>query len=486
MKDVLDVRAANEKERQESVADIEALESGIAQLEAKRADYTERLATYEAGRRQYEEGLIAYDVGKAEYNVGLSEYDNSKLDYQEALAALEANTPAYEAGKASYETGLAALTAGRAEYDSGLAAYNAGLAQLNANTPIYEMAKPLVTAGQAAFEAFVDQMTSEYEEGKAQLADYEAKLALYDQISALPIENAAAALFQQGFIPEATPEAATAFLAIMKAQLDANAPAYQAGKEQIAAMEPLIPYLGMSYAEVAATVKFYEDSKAQLDAAAVGLASARQALASGEAQLAAGKALIDEYEAGKAALEAAAPQLTAAEQQLSQAELQLTYAAAQLTNTEAQLDEDLEMIAEFEDGQTRIDSDKQALLENPAVKAMVDEGVDIIAAAMADVDRRSELAREELTGRMLQYLPLLAAATLGVFAAIVALSRGKLKGALILGALALLASIAGNVLGLMRGYSEHPLQMAALLILFTAAALSVLSLIPFAKAPTAE
>lgn len=505
--DVLDTKKVKEKEKEDTLASIQQLEDGVNMLESKRADYEAGKATYDAGIAQYDEKKAEYDAGVKKIADNTPAYEAGKVTYAEGLATYNAGLAKYNAGKTEYNTKLGLYNAGKDKYDAGLKEYKAKeqlveqLAELNAGLDQIAAKIGKTRADGADIDGFINYQldatkgpTAPDGTGAsaawyvanlpAQITTLEGQLAALDEtdptneaqittlkgtISALET-NLGTAQASLSLLQKLSGGITTA-CASKAVTLDKGATYVTERGAMVSALVYFVPaakdQLADANTELTAGKKTLDESAPLLAAAKAQLAAAEKQLAEGKTQLAAGKAKLDEYEAGKATLEAAKPQLEAAEKQLA--------------DGKAQLDQ-------FEDGQKTVDAGFATLAENADVKAKIDAGMDPIVAGREVVDEQTVITTDTLMSRMYQYIALVVAAILGLVAGIMGAgaakmpSVGKIKGGVILGALALVVAIGANVFGALKSYSDYTLQMVAMIAIAVAALLFVVAIIKYKNA----
>ncbi|MEG1540307.1 MAG: hypothetical protein RRY47_00040, partial [Oscillospiraceae bacterium] len=161
---------------------------------------------------------------------------------------------------------------------------------------------------------------------------------------------------------------------------------------------------------------------------------------------------------------------------------------ATLAAAAKQLEDGKALIAEFEAGQAQVDAGYATVKENPEVLKRIEGGMDPIEAGRAEVDAQTVITTKDLTGRLFLYLGAILAALVGIVAAILGFgaattpSIGKIKGGIILGALALLVGAAANVYGFMNAYTAFPMQMYAIIAVAVFALLYVVAIFRYKNA----
>lgn len=387
--------------------------------EKNKAETLEKLDTLKAGVAELEKNRAAYEEGLKAYEDGTAEYEQGQKD-------LEAGEADYEAGKIKIANGKAALAAGQKEYDTSLAQYNYTVN--NRDTVIDQKTEEYIKANPAVVNGLIEKNL-----------DTGVEAAVKQQSEAMVQQELAKFKAANPEADEATLKAAEAQIrAAVEAQHDAIKAGVMANDEAMAKIRAGVE------AQVKAGIR--EQVAAQVDA---GIADAKVKLAAGKAKLDKSKA---ELRAGEAALAAAEKQLAEGKDKLSAAEDQLADGKTQLET--------------FEAGQKQIDAGYATLMENEKIAAKVENGMDALDAGYAVVDEESEITTADLVGRAV-YIGLgMLGALFGLIAAFVKLPKCK-----VFGAIALVLAVAGNVVGLIRTYSEQQLPMIALIVLAVAAIL---------------
>lgn len=387
--------------------------------EKNKAETLEKLDTLKAGVAELEKNRAAYEEGLKAYEDGTAEYEQGQKD-------LEAGEADYEAGKTKIANGKVALAAGQKEYDTSLAQYNYTVN--NRDTVIDQKTEEYIKANPAVVNGLIEKNL-----------DTGVEAAVKQQSEAMVQQKLAEFKAANPEADEATLKAAEAQIrTAVEAQHDAIKAGVMANDEAMAKIRAGVE------AQVKAGIR--EQVAAQVDA---GIADAKVKLAAGKAKLDKSKA---ELRAGEAALAAAEKQLAEGKDKLSAAEDQLADGKTQLET--------------FEAGQKQIDAGYATLMENEKIAAKVENGMDALDAGYAVVDEETEITTADLVGRAV-YIGLgMLGALFGLIAAFVKLPKCK-----VFGAIALVLAVAGNVVGLIRTYSEQQLPMIALIVLAVAAIL---------------
>lgn len=387
--------------------------------EKNKAETLEKLDTLKAGVAELEKNRAAYEEGLKAYEDGTAEYEQGQKD-------LKAGEADYEAGKIKIANGKVALAAGQKEYDTSLAQYNYTVN--NRDTVIDQKTEEYIKANPAVVNGLIEKNL-----------DTGVEAAVKQQSEAMVQQELAKFKAANPEADEATLKAAEAQIrAAVEAQHDAIKAGVMANDEAMAKIRAGVE------AQVKAGIR--EQVAAQVDA---GIADAKVKLAAGKAKLDKSKA---ELRAGEAALAAAEKQLAEGKDKLSAAEDQLADGKTQLET--------------FEAGQKQIDAGYATLMENEKIAAKVEKGMDALDAGYEVVDEETEVTTADLVGRAV-YIGLgMLGALFGLIAAFVKLPKCK-----VFGAIALVLAVAGNVVGLIRTYSEQQLPMIALIVLAVAAIL---------------
>lgn len=249
-------------------------------------------------------------------------------ELENAIALLKENEEAYLDGIGAYTKGLSDYNAGKSELNKGYKDYNKGKQRLEDGYAEYNEGKRTYEEGLAAYEEGKKQL----EEGKKQVAEGQALI-------------------------------------------DTNTQAYLEGKEKLAKIEPLLPYVDfyLEYREKKLTSwKGFANAQAWF-AAVVRPIAANNGLeipadvtdfpAYIEQMVADGKAQLKEYEDGLKTLEEGKKQVAEGEAQLRDAELQLEEGKAKLDAAEKQLADGEK---ELKQGQSKLSAGEQELREGAA------------------------------------------------------------------------------------------------------------------------
>ncbi len=387
--------------------------------EKNKAETLEKLDTLKAGVAELEKNRAAYEEGLKAYEDGTAEYEQGQKD-------LEAGEADYKAGQTKIANGKVALAAGQKEYDASLAQYNYTVN--NRDKVIDQKTEEYIKANSETFNALVEK---NLDTGVETAVKQQSEAMIQQKLAEFKAANPEA--------DEATLKAAEARISAgVEAQHDAIKAGVMANDEAMAKIRAGV--------EVQVKAGIREQVAAQVDA---GIADAKTKLAAGKATLDKSKA---ELSAGESALAAAEKQLAEGRDKLSAAEEQLADGKTQLET--------------FEAGQAQIDAGYATLMENEKIAAKVENGMDALDAGYEVVDEETEITTADLVGRAV-YIGLgMLGALFGLIAAFVKLPKCK-----VFGAIALVLAVAGNVVGLIRTYSEQQLPMIALIALAVAAIL---------------
>lgn len=414
IRDVLQEKSDGEKEKAETLESLDTLKAGVEKLEAN--------------RQAYEDGKLAYDEGTAAYEQGKSDYAKGQND----LAA----------GINEYNDGKNTLAAGKAEYAAGMKEYKEKLA-----TYEYSLANK---------EAIIDKNTADYIAANA------------DSVNALVEQN----------MPQGVDAAVKQQL---EPQIQNQLEAYKAANpeataEQLAAAETQIreAVYGGYYDTVKAQIEANPDAMAQVRALVTEQVHAgvrQQVAAQVDASLADAQ---KQLEAGKAKLDAAAKEIEAGEKKLSAAESEIAAgrqklidAAEQLTDAEQQLADGKEQLDTFEEGQAQVDAGYAVLMKNEKIAAKVNgEGMDALDAGYLVVEESTAETTEDLVTRAVYIGLSMLAALIGIVAAAMSAKGRRVN---VIAGVMLLLMAAALILGVIRSFSAHPLQMAAMIVLMIAA-----------------
>ena len=199
------------------------------------------------------------------------------------------------------------------------------------------------------------------------------------------------------------------------------------------------------------------DASKQLSEAKAKLDAAKKQLDAGKAELAKNAPTIA---AGEKKLDAAEKELDAGKAKLVDAEKQLADAEKQLADGKAKLDE-------FEAGQAQVDAGYATLMENEKIAAKVkNDNMDALDAGYLVVEESTAETTEDLVTRAVYIGASMLAALLGIIAAVFALKGRDAKALAIVVFVVALASL---IYGITRHFAAHPLQMAAMITLTSAA-----------------
>lgn len=282
----------------------------------------------------------------------LDEEDEANPSMMGGISQLRENMDAYVQGVPEYEAGLVQLEDGKLQLAAGQLKLNQGYADYAAGQQQLAEGKKTLDAGEAEYAAglkeyndgvkMIQDNTQAYNEGKEKLAKIEPLMPYVD----------AYVNFRNGVVDSLPGFGQTLFY---------NAQAWFA---QI--VKPLASSLGLSLPNnvtdlPAAVQQMVADGKEQLKAYEDGL----KQLEEGKAKLEAGRAALDQghidYKNGQAALADGAAQLRNGEAQLADGK-------AQLADGEKQLAEGADQLALFENGEDSLIAGALQLINQPAYR----------------------------------------------------------------------------------------------------------------------
>jgi len=404
VRDCLDIKAYKEADAEEASV-VEQLEEAIGLLKENEQAYLE-------GVKQYEDGVKQLADGEKQIAEGKQTLAAAKVAYSDGLAQYEAGKAQYAEGKVQFEEGKALLSENTAAYEEG----KETLSKIEPLMPLIDTYIDIREAGLKNMPGFTDAQAWFVEKVKPMAADM--GLELPDDVTDVP-----------GYIQTMVTE----------------------GKAQL---------------------KEYEDGEAQLNAAAAQLADAEVQLADAEKQLADGK------------------------YQIADGEVQLADAEKQLEDGRKQLAEGKETMAQFEDGMEQVDGYTMICYKNEAIYRhngdmavpgpeqrlgedytwdMLDENGEVVFVdehKYLDLDKCLEVCSSfrdsvddhvadvtrELYSRLALYIMLVIAGICGLIGGIcgitAAFSRNSkgVKAATVLGTIATILMITGNVFGIVTRY----------------------------------
>lgn len=419
IQDVLNVMEYKQEEAEEGLEQInDQLLPGIAQLKENEGTYTDGVSTYEAG-------LITYQQGQAQLAAGSAELAHNK-------PVLEAGQKQYDEGQATLAEAKRIYAEGKATIEANTAAYNEGKAMLEKIDPLMPYLNTYVewrdsTLGIGNFPGF----------GTAQ-AWFVAVVRPIAAGMGLEIPNDVTDF--------------PAYIQNMVAEGHAQMEEYEAGQAMLVEAEQMI---AAGEAELAA-------AKQQLDAGYAAYAAGEQQLASGKAELASGA---QELAEGKA-------QLTEFEDGASQvaAGMEFLLSQPEYRNNEGKGDKvvcpSMRAICEERLGENftywKLDDNGEVLVMN-GCQYLDLEVCEAIANAGKDYIEKYQTGavESELYGRIATYACMLLASVAGLLAGLFGLlcigkiSSGKIGTATVCGYISAVLAIAGNVVGLIKGYTGY-------------------------------
>ena len=148
--------------------------AGLAEIDANLAEVNSGLVQLNAGLAEIENGLTQLDAGLAEVNTGLAQLDSGLLQANDGIAQIDAALSQINDGLAQIapalteiNNGLPQLADGLAQVNSGIGQLDAGLAEINSGLP--QLADGLVQVNDGLTQ-LADGLT-EVNDGLTQLAD---------------------------------------------------------------------------------------------------------------------------------------------------------------------------------------------------------------------------------------------------------------------------------------------------------------------------
>lgn len=417
LQDVMSIKEYKEHDAEEGLEQInDVLLPGIAQLKENEDTYTTGVGTYEAG-------LITYQNGQAELAAG--------------GAKLAAGASDLAAGQAAYDAGVAKLEAGKK-------AYAEGKATIEANTEAYNEGKALL-AKIDPLMPYVNQYVEWRDKGIAKFPGFDTAQAWF-----MTVVRPIAA--QMGLTLPSDVTDFPAYIQNMVKEGHAQLEAYEAGVAQLAEAEKTI---AAGEAELAA-------GKAALDAGYADYAKGQSDYAAGKAKLDKGAQDLADGKAQLAVFEDGASQVAAG--------LELLLSQPEYRSNEGKGDKvicpSVRAICEDRLGEDftywKLDDNGEILVMNGCQYVDLDVAEEIAYAARDYISvYQTETLTKELYGRMGTYACLLLAAVAGILAGLFGLicvgkiSGGKIGTATVFGYISAVLAIAGNVVGLIFGYTGY-------------------------------
>ena len=451
IRDIMKEKSDGEKEKAATLEKLDTLKAGKEKLEENRA-------AYEEGKTTYAEGTAAYEQGKADYAKGQQDLQNGLKEYNDGKATLAK-------GKADYAAGEKKLAYGQKQYDTGMQQYNEKLAEYNYSVKNKDA---IVTA---ATEQYMKENQKAVKALVAQNVEAQVTAAAKKQMLTPDIQKQMEDAVNQQLLAykQANPDASEAELAAVteKAQAAVEAATLEKVTAAIKADETTMAYITSEVTKAVETGIRAEvekevdtrlaDAKKQLQSAKAKLADAKKQLDAGKAELAKNAPTIA---AGEKKLAAAANELDAGKTKLVNAEKQLADAQKQLADGKAKLDE-------FEAGQAQIDAGYETLMQNEKIAAKVkNDNMDALDAGYLVVEESTAETTEDLVTRAVYMGASMVAALLGIIAAVLVFRGG---GAKVLAIVIFAVALAALIYGITRRFAAHPLQMAAMITLCSAA-----------------
>ena len=341
-------------------------------------------------------------------------------------------------GLATADDGIAQLKDNLDTYLTGADTYTSGLAQYAEGQQTLANGKVQLAEGAqtlAEGQAKLDANTAAYNEGKEKLSKIEPLMPYVNQYVA----------FRDGTISE-LPGFTTAqewFTAVVRPI------AASIGLDVPADVTDFPGYIQNMVAEGQASLKLYEDSKAQLEAGYVTyeeseakLAAGEQQLADAAKQLADGDAQLSVFEAGELTL------LDGMQQLLDQMTANVHYRSGEQTvaSLEEMLGDDFDLYARNPDGSIR-QVRGHDLIDLDACSNLCETANQYLDDARVDVTR-------EVYGRLGIDLALILAGILGLIASLICLF-GKKRGGAGLGLVTLVLSAAALIFGIATGFHNY-------------------------------
>lgn len=428
-------------------------EAGMAELEQGQLQYDEGASDLEKGQAEYDAGAAKLEQGQAQYEKGAAELEKSRAAYEEGVKQLEEGEAAYaegmkqlEDGRKQYEAGKEQLEQGKKEYQDGEAGlkqqqeqYDAAVQALEQPLAEYEAAAQELASRRSAYEEQLAGYQTELDSCDADEKTYQEQLAAYESSLSEPdglrkqAEEAgqnADSLQTEKTNAEAAQAEDQKTLDDLNAQLEEQNKILEdeesgqdekdTAQENADGLTKQISELENGMAERAkrlnelpglieeaqndqksltdqadALQSRLEQDKADLDAAAAGLAERRavleetkavldqtdQALTGGETSLAETKAVLDQQ---SAALDEAKKQLEEGAQQLTRAKAELDANEKTLSESGVKLDQTSAQLAE---ARKELDENKKKLEEG---KKQLEEGTEKLAASRAELEQGYE------------------------------------------------------------------------------------------------
>lgn len=451
VRDILREKSDGEKEKAATLEKLDTLKAGKEKLEENRA-------AYEEGKTSYADGTAAYEQGKADYAKGQQDLQNGLKEYNDGKATLEQ-------GKADYAAGEKQLAYGQKQYDTGMKQYNEKLAEYEYSVKNKDA---IVTA---ATEEYIKENQKTVDALVAQNVEAQVTAAAKQQMLTPDVQKQMEDAVNQQLLAykQANPDASEAELTAVaeKAQAAVEAATLQKVEAAIKADEKTMAYI-TSEVTKAVEAGVRDEVEKEVDAQ---LADASKQLTNAKAKLDAAKKQLD---AGKAELAKNAPTIAAGEKKLAAAEAELDAGKAKLVDAEKQLADAEKQLAdgkakldEFEAGQAQIDAGYETLMQNEKIAAKVkNDNMDALDAGYLVVEESTAETTEDLVTRAVYMGASMIAALLGIIAAVLVF---KGRDARVYALVIFVVAMASLIFGITRHLAAHPVQMAAMIALCSAA-----------------
>ena len=444
LKDMLNCKAYWEQKGEESDASIAMLEDGLNQLKENESAYNDGLAALAQGEKDYEAGQLELEAGAKALEDGQKEY--------------EAGQQTLEKGYADYAAGEKKLAYGQKQYDTGMQQYNEKLAEYNYSVKNKDA---IVTA---ATEQYMKENQKAVKALVAQNVEAQVTAAAKKQMLTPDIQKQMEDAVNQQLLAykQANPDASEAELAAVteKAQAAVEAATLEKVTAAIKADETTMAYI-TSEVTKAVEAGIRAEVEKEVDTR---LADAKKQLQSAKAKLDEAKKQLD---AGKAELAKNAPTIAAGEKKLAAAANELDAGKTKLVDAEKQLADAQKQLDTFEEGQAQVDAGYAVLMKNEKIAAKVkNDNMDALDAGYLVVEESTAETTEDLVTRAVYMGASMVAALLGIIAAVLVFRGG---GAKVLAIVIFVVALAALIYGITRRFAAHPLQMAAMITLCSAA-----------------
>ena len=353
----------------------------VADGEAEIAANAKKLAD---GKKALAEGKQKLEDGKAQIKKNEPELAKAKAQLEDGKAQLEAGKAKlaqgereYASGLAQYKRGAAQLAAAQDKIDAGQRQYNAGAKQLADGKAKLAAAQKQLADGQAKYDAGAKEYAAGLKQLEAQRPAYEQGKKQLAQL------NAGLKAIAEGCKAAGSEQAQAACRdAQVKDQLGLTS--YAAAQQQATAAKQKLAAFEQAQAKLAAAKQTLATSKAKLAAGAQQIEQNQAKLTAAQKQLAAAKAQLD---SGRAQIAEKRPQLSAAKSKLDAAAAQLASGRSELAASEKKLADGQ---AKYEAGAAKLADAKKQIAEGekelPASEAKLVDGEKKLA------DARTQLA----------------------------------------------------------------------------------------------